>query len=63
MNTEEMLRKIASVNQVHPCFVDFIRSFRIKKTIKDEDAFGGYVSRVWSEASGLPGYGILVVSY
>lgn len=56
MNTEEMLRKIASVNQVHPCFVDFIRSFRIKKTIKDEDAFGGYVSRVWSEASGLPGY-------
>jgi len=58
MNTEEMLRKILSTHRVHPSFLDFIHSFGVKNEENDEDMFGGYVSKIWSDNSDPPGYGL-----
>jgi hypothetical protein len=58
LSTQEMLRKILSTHCVHPGFLDFLSCFGAKRDEKDEDMFGGYVSRFWSNSSDSPGYGL-----
>jgi len=53
-----MLRKILSTHSVHPGFLDFLSCFGAKRDEKDEDLFGGYVSKFWSNSSDCPGHGL-----
>lgn len=42
------MQKILSIHCVHPLYLDFLNAFGAKQDEKDDDMFGGFVSRFWS---------------
>jgi hypothetical protein len=45
------MQKILSTHCIHPMYLDFLAAFGAKEDVYDDDMFGGYVSRLWSDST------------